>query len=223
MNMTTEERVSEYYWWVVSRIKEAILTSPKNFPIQYELSHVSAVGVPNNETEENILKRLEEIKAIRIANNAGKDWLMRWQKKQDKFKSLSKNEVSSAKSALEALKDEEDRYIQAYGSKLMTFEKYKELMIDINAKRKAIEEQAKETLNIVDERINLDDIDSVCKEIMDDLQEITVEKKQKYMRGMIKSIYVKERSNAFVNGYIPLSTQAQNIQDEHKRWDCGVT
>lgn len=34
------------------------------------------------------------------------------------------------------------------------------------------------------------------------------------MRSMIKSIYVKERREAFVNGYIPLYTQAQNIQDE---------
>lgn len=75
---------------------------------------------------------------------------------------------------------------------------------------------------MVDERINLDDIDLVCKEVMDDLKMLTEEKKQKYMRGMIKSIYVKERSQAFVTGSIPLATQAQNIQYEHKCRNCWV-
>lgn len=67
--MTPEERVSEYYWWVVRRIKEEILTSPQNSTIRYELSHVGAAGVPNNETEENILRQLEEIKALKILND----------------------------------------------------------------------------------------------------------------------------------------------------------
>lgn len=49
---------------------------------------------------------------------------------------------------------------------------------------------------------------------MEDLKNITKEKKQKYMRGMIESIYVRERSSAVVNGYIPLAIQAQNIQYE---------
>lgn len=41
------------------------------------------------------------------------------------------------------------------------------------------------------------------------------------MRNMIKSIYVKERSKAQVNGCIPLYAQAQNIQYEpihRNRW-----
>lgn len=42
------------------------------------------------------------------------------------------------------------------------------------------------------------------------------EKKQKYMWSMIKSIYVRERSHATVDGYIPLYSQAQNIHYEPK-------
>ncbi len=148
-----------------------------------------------------------------------KDQVLRWQKKQDKFKDISRDEIAQAKYALEALKEEEDRYTQAFASKLITFDKYKEFMDGMNAKRKAVEEQTRETL-ILEDPINLEDIDTICQEIMDDLQTITEEKKQKYMRSMVKSIYVKERSEALVNGYIPLYTQAQNIQDEPISRNC---
>ena len=152
-----------------------------------------------------------------------KSQVLRWQKKQDKINLVSKGEISQAKYALEVLKDEEDRYTQAFGSKLITFEKYKEFMEGVRAKKEAIEEQTKESLvNSQENEINLDNIDKVCKDVLDDLKIITKEKKQAYMRSMIKSIYVKERNEALVNGYIPLYTQAQNIQDEPKRRDCGV-
>jgi len=179
--------------------------------------------LPNKCTYEGVNAQiLDEMvwnRLLTLLNNPEviKSQATQWQKKQDKFQSSSKNEFSTAKFALEALKEEEDRYLQAYGANLMTFDKYKEVIGDINAKRKAIEEQAKEVLDIVDEKINLDDIDVTCKDIMEDLETITQEKKQKYMRDMIKSIYVKERSQATVNGYIPLYSQAQNIQYEPKR------
>ncbi len=155
--------------------------------------------------------------------NVIKAQVLRWQKKKDKFKTISHDEISQAKHSLETLKQEEDRYTQAFGSNLISFEKFRELVDEVKAKRSAIEAQAKETLVVAQEnRIDVDNIDSVCKDVMDDLRSITTEKKQKYMRSMIKSIYVKERSEALVSGYIPLYTQAQNIQDEPKRRNCWV-
>lgn len=68
MTMTTEERVNEYYWWVLKGIKEELETTPSNKPIRYELSHVAGAGVPNNEMEGNIVRKLEELKTIRILN-----------------------------------------------------------------------------------------------------------------------------------------------------------
>ncbi len=97
-------------------------------------------------------------------------------------------------------------------------------MNELKAKRNVIETQAKETLNVVQEnKISIENIEAVCKEVMEDLKTITNEKKQKYMRNLIQSIYVKERSEALVNGYIPLYTQAQDIQDEPKRRNCRST
>ncbi len=150
--------------------------------------------------------------------------VIRSQKKKDKLKLVSSDEISKAKMALKALKDEENRYTQAFGSKLITFEKYKELMDGVTAKKKIIEAQTKESLVDIQENvISIDNIHNVCKEVLEDLKMITEEKKQTYMRSMIKSIYVKERNEALVNGYIPLYTQAQNIQDESKRRDSRIT
>ncbi len=72
--MTPEERVNEYYWWVLSRIKEEILTTPSKKPIAYELSHVAAAGVPNNETERNIIWKLHELGAIKVIEETPRDW-----------------------------------------------------------------------------------------------------------------------------------------------------
>jgi len=72
INMTPEEIVNQYYWWVLSRIKTELLTSPTGKPIRYELSHVGAAGVPNNQTEENILRKLNEWSAIKIVNEITK-------------------------------------------------------------------------------------------------------------------------------------------------------
>ncbi|OGG07847.1 hypothetical protein A3E42_02515 [Candidatus Gottesmanbacteria bacterium RIFCSPHIGHO2_12_FULL_40_13] len=64
--MTPEERVREYYLWVLNRIKEDLLTTPKGELIRYDLSHVGAAGVPNNETESNIIRKLEEWTVLKI-------------------------------------------------------------------------------------------------------------------------------------------------------------
>jgi site-specific DNA recombinase len=153
-----------------------------------------------------------------------KTQVLRWQKKQDKFKTVFHDEISQAKHALETLKEEEDRYTQAFGSNLITFEKFKELLDSVKAKRNVIETQTKESLEVTQEnKISIDNIKTVCKEVMEDLKTITNEKKQKYMRNLIQSIYVKERREALVNGCIPLYTQAQNIQDESISRNCRFT
>lgn len=176
--------------------------------------------IPNKCTYQGVnAKILDEMvwnKLLSLLSNPEiiKDQLERWKKKQSKLKASSNSSVSLGKSALEGLKEEEDRYTQAFGSNIFSFEKYKELMKEVNSKRKAIEDRVEENSKNVGSNFDFEDVDSVCKEVMEDLRNITKEKKQKYMRGMIESIYVKERSSAVVNGYIPLAIQAQNIQYE---------
>lgn len=176
--------------------------------------------IPNKCTYQGVnAKILDEMvwnKLLSLLSNPEiiKDQLERWKKKQSKMKASSNSSVSLGKSALESLKEEEDRYTQAFGSNIFSFEKYKELMKEVNSKRKAIEDRVEENSKNVGSNFEFEDVDSVCKEVMEDLRNITKEKKQKYMRGMIESIYVKERSSAVVNGYIPLAIQAQNIQYE---------
>ncbi len=66
--MSSDQRIIEYYQWVLDRIKVKLGTTPSNKPLRYELGHVGGAGIPNNETEENIILKLEELKAIQIIN-----------------------------------------------------------------------------------------------------------------------------------------------------------
>jgi hypothetical protein len=72
--MTPEERTNQYYLWVLELIKEEILTTPSNKPLVYELSHIAAAGVPNNDTEANIVRKLHEWKAIKIIEEHPRGW-----------------------------------------------------------------------------------------------------------------------------------------------------
>lgn len=66
--MTPEERFAEYVMWVLNGIKEESLATLEGEPIEYNYSHVGAAGVPSNDTEEKILYKLQEWKAIKITD-----------------------------------------------------------------------------------------------------------------------------------------------------------
>jgi hypothetical protein len=66
--MTPEERFAEYVMWVLNGIKEESLATLEGEPIEYNFSHVGAAGVPSNDTEEKILYKLQEWKAIKITD-----------------------------------------------------------------------------------------------------------------------------------------------------------
>lgn len=72
--MTPEEKVNQYYWWVLEQIKEEVLTTPSNKHLVYELSNIIAAGVPSNDTDANIVRKLHERKAIRITEESPRDW-----------------------------------------------------------------------------------------------------------------------------------------------------
>jgi len=167
-----------------------------------------------------VLDEMVWTKLLKLLSNPEviKGQITRYNNKQKRVNEVSGKGLVGLQKALEALKEEENRYTKAYGSELITFERYEALMKEVKSKKAVIEAEAKDVLVMEQEYlINIDDVEAVCKEIMEDLQDITEEKKRNYMRNLVKSIYVKERRTALVNGCIPLHTQAQNIQDEYKR------
>lgn len=72
--MDTDQRVVQYFQWVLDRIKELLETSSSDKPLRYELSHVAAAGVPSNEMEENIVLKLAELKAVKIVKSFPRTW-----------------------------------------------------------------------------------------------------------------------------------------------------
>ncbi len=152
-----------------------------------------------------------------------KKQVIRWQKKQGQLDTTSSVQLERMKHSLETLQEEEDQYTKAFGSKLISFEKYKELMNEAKAKRVVIESQAKQVFIVPKENtISVENLDTICSDVLDELQYASAADRQKYLQKLVQSIYVGERSSALVKGRIPLFTQAQNIQDEPKRRNSWV-
>lgn len=121
--MTPKERTNQYYLWVLERIKEEILTTPSNKPLVYELSHIVAAGVPSNDTEANIVRKLHEWKAIKIIEESPRDWLgsgrhifklkvlePKFTEVYSYYQGLSKNEINISKTIINT--DKGIKYIE---------------------------------------------------------------------------------------------------------------
>lgn len=151
----------------------------------------------------------------------------RWNEKQSKMVNTTSEEIKRLKTTLETLTDEEKRYTRAYATKLLDFEQYKMEMKEIKGKRENLESKIKEyDQKAPDDAVNLDSFESVCDTIYYSLKHSVASEKQEYLRNLIVSIYVGERSKALVNGRIPLLSQAQNIHYEsisRDSWfaECG--
>jgi site-specific DNA recombinase len=136
----------------------------------------------------------------------------KWVAKQSKTADKSQDELHRLESALEKLRDEEKRYVKAFGSKVIEFGQFEESMKDVKAKREAIELQIKDFVEKApDDDVNLDSFESVCDTIYYSIKHSVASEKQEYLRNLIVSIYVEERRKALVNGRIPVSVQAQNV------------
>lgn len=64
--MTPEERIAEYFIWVLDNIIEESLVTLEGEAIEYEFSHIVGSGIPSRDTEKKILLKLLEWKAISI-------------------------------------------------------------------------------------------------------------------------------------------------------------
>jgi site-specific DNA recombinase len=136
----------------------------------------------------------------------------KWVVKQSKTVNKTQDELYRLESALEKLRDEEKRYVKAFGSKVIEFNQFEESMRDVKAKREAIELQIKDFVEKApDDAVNLDSFESVCDTIYYSIKHSAASEKQEYLRNLIVSIYVEERRKAIVNGRIPVSVQAQNV------------
>ncbi len=151
-----------------------------------------------------------------------KSQAQKWKKKQGGMTNQSTEELKRKKAVVAKLADEQNRYLKAYAAEIIDFEQFKENMHEVKAKKEAIELQIKDYKDKApDDAISLDSLDDICDTLFYSLKYASASDKQEYVRKLIVSIYVGERSNALVNGRIPLITQGENIQYESKysnRW-----
>lgn len=148
----------------------------------------------------------------------------RWSSKQEKSSMVLQSDLESLKRGMCTLEGEEQKYVKAYTSGILDFEKFKEYMKDNKSKKEILKSQIQSRSDKnSDENVNLDSFDNVCDTLSHQLKYASISERQEYIKSLIISIYVGERSKATVNGRIPLVTDAQNIQDVLISRDSGVT
>lgn len=139
----------------------------------------------------------------------------------------TKDALDRLRKALNTLDDEENRYVKAFGSKMIEFSTFQKFMKEVKDKKTLIKEQFNDLENVaIDQIANLGKDSIRVDDVVFSLKYSDTTEKQEIMRKLVASVIVGERSTALVKGVIPVVADAQNIQDVLKSrnsWfaECG--
>lgn len=67
--MTPEEKFNKQVWEILQEIKEEILATEQNKPVKYLFGNVAGAGIIPRDRQENIIKKLQELGALKIRVN----------------------------------------------------------------------------------------------------------------------------------------------------------
>jgi len=112
--------------------------------------------------------------------------------------------------ALDELKNQESRYIKAYGEGLIPIELFRKNIDDLNKKRSLLQEQINKITVLVENTLkpSLPPLEILRLQLPLVLNYLSEQDKQFVLRKMVKEIIVnKERTSAKIRGHIPLSIQ----------------
>lgn len=68
--MTPEEKFNQQVWEILKKIKENGLATEKNKPVKFKFGHFQGAGIIPRERKENILLKLQELRALRVRDRS---------------------------------------------------------------------------------------------------------------------------------------------------------
>lgn len=133
-------------------------------------------------------------------------------KSQSDSRTISEYEAGQTNKKISKLKDEESRYLKAYGADLMTFGQLKEettvvrrKIDELQSRMKSIEEKPQVS------SIDLSNVDVLVEKVKQVIKSYEPEKKQLLLRSLLNKVIVESQTKAVVKGYIPLDTQVRKV------------
>lgn len=117
------------------------------------------------------------------------------------------NEVMTLTKQLESIKNEEQRYVKAYGSQLLGFNDFEQLVKELRAKKLSIEKQLQE-FKLEQQQVRfsmpqLSDLENFCKKALEILKSLDFEHKRAIIRELVDKI-VGTQQEIVVYGYLPI-------------------
>lgn len=144
-------------------------------------------------------------------------------KKQDSIKSHSSS-INDLKSELEGIKKEEQRYIKAYGSEMISMEQLEDAMKDLKMRRAVVEKQISGTAREVDRTDVIipsqGELEDFCTEAASHLSKVSFESQQAIVREVVDNI-VATQEKLRVIGYLPFNKGFNYVKYTSISRDCG--
>lgn len=116
-------------------------------------------------------------------------------------------EVMALTKTLEGIQEEEQRYIKAYGSQLLGFNQFEQLVKELHTKKLEVERQLQkfkqEQQPIRFNMPQLKDLESFCKKALEVLKSLDFEHKRAIIRELVDKI-VATQKEVYVYGYLPI-------------------
>lgn len=175
----------------------------------------------------DILDKLvwEEVSTLLTSPLLLKKQVDRWTNKQQTYSPATQFNTEAIETKLIKLKEEEKRYLKAYGEGLIDETLFKEQMSAVRAEIRSLESTIEETNKITHPKntpIKLPDLEALCGKMKSWLTQVSPDDKQYILRQVIQNITATQQE-ATVIGKVPLEIpeNTKNIEYEsiHRyRW-----
>ncbi len=168
----------------------------------------------------DILDKLvwEEVSTLLTSPLLLKQQLDRWTNKQQTYSPATQFNTEAIETKLIKLKEEEKRYLKAYGEGLIDETLFKEQMSAVRAEIRSLESTIEETNKITHPKntpIKLPDLEALCGKMKSWLTQVSPDDKKYILRQVIQNITATQQE-ATVIGKVPLEIpeNTKNIEYE---------
>lgn len=146
----------------------------------------------------------------------------RWNKKQKTYADKPTVDAHYIANGLQKIKEEEKRYLKAYGEGIITIDQYKEQLKELMSKKSVLEKKQltiKETKDMGRTFSLPSNLEVLCDKITELLGELLLHEKQIVLRKTVDSV-TTDGITATIKGYIPL-TESEDYTQNVKFWSIS--
>jgi hypothetical protein len=156
---------------------------------------------------ENVVKLFENKPLL-------KEQAERWLKFQKNSTGSAEQQFTNLKKTLGKIDEEEQRYLKAFGSGLVSYDAYQKQMKDLNSRKQRLQNSVTDLRSTITEENDRPQksIESIMDKAIQTIKNFRFEDKQNLIRRIIKQI-IANQSEASIHGLLPLDFGTKGAQN----------